>query len=147
MDERLKTQDKLKSWEIHNGMQLICPLCKFCSDTHDHLFFECMYSSQVWRKITALTWLPQLSNWRAVCNCLSTAASRNTSTSVVAKLVFGAAVYFIWQERNNRLFKNSHRSEVKLFDDIYNTVRLKLMSIRFKSSAKVERMKTTWQIL
>ncbi|XP_071740376.1 uncharacterized protein [Rutidosis leptorrhynchoides] len=47
MGERLKTHDKLKTWESHNGMQLICPLCKGCPDSHDHLFFACPFAAKV----------------------------------------------------------------------------------------------------
>ncbi|XP_071708577.1 uncharacterized protein [Rutidosis leptorrhynchoides] len=145
MGERLKTQDKLKSWEIHN-MLLICPLCKLCPDSHEHLFFECNYANIVWKKMAALTYLPAVSNWKAICCSMMAAAARNVSSMVVAKLVFGAVVYFIWQERNNRIFKKSHSSEVKLFEDIFSTVRLKLMSIKFKDSARVDMLKSTWQI-
>ncbi|XP_071738847.1 uncharacterized protein [Rutidosis leptorrhynchoides] len=145
MGERLKTQDKLKSWEIHN-MQLICPLCRLYPDSHDHLFFECLLARKIWKRMVVSTWLTALENWKSICNCMQSSANRNTSSMVVAKLVFGATVYFIWQERNNRLFKKSHRTEVKLLDDIFCTVRLKLMSIKFKDSAKVERMKMTLQI-
>ncbi|XP_071694985.1 uncharacterized mitochondrial protein AtMg00310-like [Rutidosis leptorrhynchoides] len=47
---------------------------------------------------------------------------------------------------NNWIFKKSHRTEVKLFDDIYSTVRLKLLSIRFKRSRGVDDMKTDWHM-
>ncbi|XP_071708757.1 uncharacterized protein [Rutidosis leptorrhynchoides] len=146
MGERLKTQDKFKSWEIHNGMRLLCLLCNECPDSHDHLFFDCKFSSLVWSKEAAMTWLPQRTNWRHLCVVMSGSAARNTSNMVVAKLIFGASVYFIWQEHNNRIFKKSHRTEVKLFDDIFSTIRLKLLSIKFKNLANVERMKATWQI-
>ncbi|GJS25764.1 reverse transcriptase domain-containing protein [Tanacetum coccineum] len=36
--------------------------------------------------------------------------SRKTSKSVIAKLVVAATSYFIWQERNGRLFKNMKRT-------------------------------------
>ncbi|XP_071687731.1 uncharacterized protein [Rutidosis leptorrhynchoides] len=141
MGERLKPQDKLKSWEVHNGMVLVCPLCKVCADTHNHLFFDCSYSRQVWLKAQALTHLPCLHNWRSLVSCISPSASRNSVRGVVAKLVFAVSVYFIWQERNNRIFKKSHRTEVKLFEDVIATVRLKLLSIKFKVSADVDHMK------
>ncbi|XP_071689788.1 uncharacterized protein [Rutidosis leptorrhynchoides] len=124
----------------------ICPLCKLCPDSHEHLFFECNYANIVWKKMDVLTCLPAVSNWKAICCSMMAAAARNVSSMVVAKLVFGAVMYFIWQERNNRIFKKSHRSEVKLFEDIFSTVRLKLMSIKFKDSARVDMLKSTWQI-
>ncbi|GKD39919.1 reverse transcriptase domain-containing protein, partial [Tanacetum coccineum] len=43
----------------------------------------------------------------ALCTC---SLSRKTSKSVIAKLVVAATSYFIWQERNGRLFKNMKRT-------------------------------------
>ncbi|XP_071704878.1 uncharacterized protein [Rutidosis leptorrhynchoides] len=47
MREKLRTHDKMMAWEIHN-QTLLCPLCKGCSDSHSHLFFECNLSQEVW---------------------------------------------------------------------------------------------------
>ncbi|GJZ78974.1 ycf3-interacting protein 1, chloroplastic [Tanacetum coccineum] len=57
-----------------------------------------------------------------------------SSKSVVTKLVIATTAYFIWQERNWRLFKNKKRSSKQVFDAIFIVVRLKLLSSRFKKS-------------
>ena len=41
--------------------------------------------------------------------------------SVIAKLVFPASYYFIWQERNYRLFKNQKRSQAQIMEVIKST--------------------------
>ncbi|GJZ70110.1 RNA-directed DNA polymerase, eukaryota, reverse transcriptase zinc-binding domain protein, partial [Tanacetum coccineum] len=46
---RLPTQDRLMAW--NKNLQLICPLCNKGKDSHDHLFFSCDYSKEVWKKI------------------------------------------------------------------------------------------------
>ncbi|PWA81811.1 reverse transcriptase zinc-binding domain-containing protein [Artemisia annua] len=43
---KLMTQDKLIKWYPNKVM--CCPLCKSMLDTHDHLFFQCQYSKEVW---------------------------------------------------------------------------------------------------
>ncbi|GKE39016.1 retrotransposon gag domain, retroviral aspartyl protease [Tanacetum coccineum] len=53
---------------------------------------------------------------------------------VLAKLVMAATAYFIWQERNGRLFKNNKRSVNQVIEVIFSSVRLKLLSCRFKKS-------------
>ncbi|XP_071699400.1 uncharacterized protein [Rutidosis leptorrhynchoides] len=141
MGERLKTQDRLKPWETHSSMLLLCPLCKACGDSHDHLFFGCSYALEVWSRARQFLDIPMPNCWKGVVHLLSPMASRNSVNIVVAKIMFAASIYFIWQERNNRIFKKSHRTEVKLFEDIYATVILKLLSINFKSSPKVVHMK------
>ncbi|GKC96050.1 hypothetical protein Tco_1161492 [Tanacetum coccineum] len=61
-------------------------------------------------------------------------ANRKSSRSIIAKLVMAAPGYFIWQERNARLFKNSKRSVNQVIEVIFSSVRLKLLSCRFKKS-------------
>ncbi|XP_071699386.1 uncharacterized protein [Rutidosis leptorrhynchoides] len=48
LGERLKTPDKLQTWEIQNVEVLKCSLCNIVADSHDHIFFSCNFSSQVW---------------------------------------------------------------------------------------------------
>nr|GFC18987.1 hypothetical protein [Tanacetum cinerariifolium] len=61
-------------------------------------------------------------------------ANRRTTRSVIAKLVVVATAYFIWQERNYRLFKKVKTSENQLVECIISSVRFKLMTCRFKKS-------------
>ncbi|GKE95401.1 reverse transcriptase domain, reverse transcriptase zinc-binding domain protein, partial [Tanacetum coccineum] len=40
---KLKTQDKLRQWDVGESVYLNllqCPLCKDVPDSHEHLFFE-----------------------------------------------------------------------------------------------------------
>ncbi|GKB09901.1 hypothetical protein Tco_0843824 [Tanacetum coccineum] len=45
-------------------------------------------------------------------------ASKRTFKSIVGKLLFAATAYYIWSERNNRIFKNTRRSPEELKDII-----------------------------
>nr|GEW35333.1 RNA-directed DNA polymerase, eukaryota, reverse transcriptase zinc-binding domain protein [Tanacetum cinerariifolium] len=44
--QRLKTQDRIYSWEASSYLSSLCPLCGLQPDSHDHLFFECPFSQQ-----------------------------------------------------------------------------------------------------
>ncbi|GJZ34170.1 RNA-directed DNA polymerase, eukaryota, reverse transcriptase zinc-binding domain protein, partial [Tanacetum coccineum] len=47
----------LQQWDVGPSIDLNllrCPLCDLVSDSHDHLFFECAFSSQVWSKVRVL---------------------------------------------------------------------------------------------
>ncbi|GKA17566.1 hypothetical protein Tco_0697403 [Tanacetum coccineum] len=70
-----------------------------------------------------------------------------TVSSVVGRLVLAASSYYVWQERNNRLFSKGERRVEELRDIITDVVRLKLASLRFKSTARVERLRTFWKLL
>ncbi|XP_071708900.1 uncharacterized protein [Rutidosis leptorrhynchoides] len=145
MREKLKTHDKMKAWEVHNQV-LLCPLCKLCPDSHAHLFFDCCYSREVWDKVQQMMLNMSSSyDWQLVSNELAN-VSINSASGVVAKLMFAASVYFIWQERNDRLFKGKVRLKDRLFEDIYSTVRMKIMTVRFKDSRQVRQIKIAWKL-
>ncbi|GJU40672.1 hypothetical protein Tco_1193629, partial [Tanacetum coccineum] len=56
------------------------------------------------------------------------------------------SVYFIWIERNQRLFKNMRRTPEELRDAIVITVRLKLVTFRFKNKARVQSLLSLWKM-
>ncbi|GJY70285.1 reverse transcriptase domain, reverse transcriptase zinc-binding domain protein [Tanacetum coccineum] len=54
MRRRLKTHDRMRQWDVGPDIDLNllrCSLCKAQPDSHDHLFFECPYSSRVWLQV------------------------------------------------------------------------------------------------
>ncbi|GKA93904.1 zinc knuckle CX2CX4HX4C containing protein [Tanacetum coccineum] len=147
---KLKTQDKLRQWDVSSNTNLNllqCPLCGTQPDSHDHLFFECMYSLQVWDHLKRLTGIPNIpSGLDAIVDFLSPMAKMCSTRSVISKLVFAASCYFIWQERNNMLFMKKHRSQDQVIDVIKSTVRLKLLSCRFKSTKYVQMLSHLWEL-
>ncbi|GJZ52189.1 hypothetical protein Tco_0606704 [Tanacetum coccineum] len=66
-------------------------------------------------------------------------ANRNI-WSRVRRLVCGAAVYYIWQEKNNRLFKNEKKDSNTILNTIKETVGMKLIGIKVKESKTVKRI-------
>ncbi|GJT44410.1 reverse transcriptase domain-containing protein [Tanacetum coccineum] len=49
MRNSLKTQDRLKQWDVSINTDLNLLRCSFCdlqADSREHLFFECSYSTQ-----------------------------------------------------------------------------------------------------
>nr|GEU75272.1 reverse transcriptase domain-containing protein [Tanacetum cinerariifolium] len=57
--------------------------------------------------------------------------------SVVCKLVFAVCCYFVWQDRNYRLFKKTKRTPGQIIELIKSNVRLKLLSCSFKKTTNV----------
>ena len=49
MRGKLQTQDRIMVRNNDIGMK--CPLCKKVNDSHNHLFFECEYSKNIWEKL------------------------------------------------------------------------------------------------
>ncbi|GJS45306.1 putative reverse transcriptase domain-containing protein [Tanacetum coccineum] len=141
MRRSLKTQDKLRQWDVSpttDITQVHCSLCGTQPDSHEHLFFKCSYSSKVWTLIRGLVGMdavpPILDN---ILGWFQPMGNKRTIQNIVGKIMFAAASYFIWLERNNRLFKNNRRTPKELRDAIVVTVHLKLTTFRFKNKAKV----------
>ncbi|GJT59794.1 hypothetical protein Tco_1003327, partial [Tanacetum coccineum] len=74
-------------------------------------------------------------------------AKRRTLKYVIDKLVVAEAAYFIWHERNCRLFKKGKRSEDQVVDCILSSARLKLFSCRFNQSREGLDLMRRWKIL
>lgn len=145
LGQKLKTQDKMRTWD--SNPDAICMFCNAQKDTHNHLFFECEYPTQVWRRLRMLANMHTVpGRWTEVVTYLQPRSRGNTIWSVIGRLVFSAAIYFIWQERNNRVFKKGTRSIEKLHQDIFEVVRLKVLSLTLKHSPNVEKALRIWKI-
>ncbi|GJY62450.1 putative RNA-directed DNA polymerase [Tanacetum coccineum] len=113
---KLKTQDTLRHWDV----------------------WECVKS------LTSINGIPSALNY--IVDFIIPLAHRKSARSVTLKLVFAAACYFLWQERNNRLFKKTKRTQDQICGLIKDTVRLKLMSCSFKKSSNVQSFLQLWQL-
>ncbi|XP_071718121.1 uncharacterized protein [Rutidosis leptorrhynchoides] len=121
MKQILKTQDMLKPWDINlngSGGVAVCNLCQLQPDSNTHLFFESVGSDRASESVSG-----------GCCQAL-----------------FAASMYFIWQERNARLFSNKSITSDQLFQIIFSTVLYKLLSLRFKDSVQVWQLKMLWKI-
>lgn len=135
--ERLPTQDIIIKWNPDKNMK--CSLCGKVTDSHDHLFFKCNYSSKVWHKARVVSRIQCLvEEWKPILEELIAMPNRRNIWIVVKKVVFAACVYFLWQERNLRQFQDSKREWDVLWKLIEETVKLKLSSLKVVKSNDVK---------
>ncbi|KAJ9560797.1 LOW QUALITY PROTEIN: hypothetical protein OSB04_005957 [Centaurea solstitialis] len=67
---RLPTHDRMLAWK-HEPPDWKCALCGTCMDSHDHLFFQCVYSTEVWSIITAkVGWNDAPTLWSRLMDCM-----------------------------------------------------------------------------
>ena len=56
------------------------------------------------------------------------------------------AVYYIWQERNIRIFQNDFRTKETVFKIIVDSVRHKFLGLNIKRSVETEKASVIWKI-
>lgn len=124
----------MKAWDGASKISNGCLFCKQVMETHEHLFFECSFSKQVWFEVRRLIRMENVSeNLNSICNHMLLHYKKKEVWSIVSPLVLGAVVYFIWQERNSRIFTKIIRSYLQVSADIIQEVRWKLMTLPWKT--------------
>ncbi|KAJ6689283.1 hypothetical protein OIU85_005665 [Salix viminalis] len=112
-----------------NGEDTTCRLCTRVHESHDHLFFMCRYSLQVWKYIQAKaqTRWPNLT-WNSLVEWTSRRCQDTKSTNnKIRALIFAATVYYIWQERNKRIFQQLSQPASTVGEAIYQVLRDQIM--------------------
>ncbi|XP_022041433.1 uncharacterized protein LOC110944014 [Helianthus annuus] len=75
-------------------------------------FFECGYASEVWNEVKVKADMGAITNqWHAIFDYLVGIANSKKASHAIAKLVVSAAAYFVWDERNRRLFTTKRRNK------------------------------------
>ncbi|GKA38086.1 hypothetical protein Tco_0724651 [Tanacetum coccineum] len=106
-----------------------------------------VFSSWVWDNLKPLLCIPNVpSALDDIVAFLIPVAKMKSIRSVVCKLVFSAACYFLWQERNYRIFKKKKRSKDKILELIKSNVRLKLLTCSFKKTPNVQMLAHIWKL-
>ncbi|KAF9663051.1 hypothetical protein SADUNF_Sadunf18G0118000 [Salix dunnii] len=142
---RLNTRDR--TWFLGEAERQHCMLCLSSLESHDHLFFQCPYSLEVWSKINreaGLAWPNIL--WKDLLHWASLQLSgQQASHDYIAKIILATTVYYIWLERNNRMFNQVHKSTTSLVVEIHQLIRLHLASAKLSHPLPPE-TKVRWNI-
>ncbi|MFS8006900.1 hypothetical protein Hanom_Chr14g01254601 [Helianthus anomalus] len=69
-----------------------------------------------------------------------------TARNIIMKIVISASTYFVWEERNRRLFSERKRSANQLVEVILSTVRLKIHTMRFKTTPSTIQVLQEWAL-
>ncbi|GKB93010.1 RNA-directed DNA polymerase, eukaryota, reverse transcriptase zinc-binding domain protein [Tanacetum coccineum] len=133
---RLRTHDLLKSRD--KGENLVCVFCKKMPDNHNHLFFGCDFPKAVWCRLKDLVKLDHAPNcWSDIISFLLNRPINKFIWSILQRLVLGACVYIVWQERNLRTFHNRSRTLEEVCNLIIDVVRLRVLSLSLNTTAQV----------
>nr|GEW98105.1 RNA-directed DNA polymerase, eukaryota, reverse transcriptase zinc-binding domain protein [Tanacetum cinerariifolium] len=72
-----------------------------------------------------------------IVEVISNDKSKNSIRMVVNKLLLAAIVYTLWQERNQRTFRDEYKNVKAVCKTIYEQVKSKLMTLRLKNQSNV----------
>ncbi|XP_019223812.1 PREDICTED: uncharacterized protein LOC109205556 [Nicotiana attenuata] len=109
VQEKLYTKDRLCNW----GLQVdpVYALCEQELESHQHIFFLCRFSAQVWEKL--LTWIGikrRITDWKEELKWAADHMKGKGSKTMLYRMCITSAVYQIWLERNRRIFQQEKRS-------------------------------------
>lgn len=100
MLNRLSTMDRVVKWS--SGIDTTCVLCKSATETRDHIFFECSYSSLVWEKLTRGILKRRYTNcWLTISGFVGD-ITLDRIPKFCIRYSFQCAIHMIWRERNQR---------------------------------------------
>nr|GEZ17761.1 FAR1 DNA binding domain-containing protein [Tanacetum cinerariifolium] len=95
----------------------------------------------VWLKVRLLSCMDGIPPRLADILAFTIPISKGRSfQSIIARLVLAASVYFLWRERNLRLFQKKTMTVDQLVRIICDTIRLKLITFRFKKMSTGSRL-------
>ncbi|XP_022019075.1 uncharacterized protein LOC110919105 [Helianthus annuus] len=151
LKNKLKTQDRLAVWEAGSETNLrlmCCPLCNYGRDSRDHLFFQCTYAAKVWNIVNRRIDMGNVNDtWNSILVWIEQNSASKKLEHIVCKLVVAASAYFIWQERNNRLFSNVQRNEDTVAQVVLDMVRLRIMGFKIGRDANHGKLLEAWRLM
>lgn len=114
---RLTTKERLLRW----GMQVKkeCVLCGWADETTSHLFFERIFSKEIRQRL--LNWQginKHVKIWEDEIHWETTEMKGKNSIDEIFRMTIAGAVYYIWQERNLRLFQNKQRNVISILKEV-----------------------------
>lgn len=144
IQDRLMRQDRIAIWKPNDVMR--CVFCKLNQDSHEHLFFKCKYTENVWNEMQKLIDKKFSFNWHRIIDEFSQLKANRSICSVLRRLVLGATVYFIWQKRNTRIFKSNERTEDVLIQNIMDSIKWRIMSFVVKDNENFKAVEKKWNV-
>ncbi|GJX09196.1 hypothetical protein Tco_0199055 [Tanacetum coccineum] len=93
---------------------------------------------KVWNQVKIYDGLPNVSSsLNAITDHIIPMSKKKNARSVIAKLVFTASTYFIWQERNNRLFKSQEVSLSRLLTAFISFCPSKIITVQVQEDVEM----------
>ena len=140
---RLPTMDRLQAW----GMEVegTCVLCKQDMENRNHLFFGCSFSRNIWKGVLELCGLRrEVWDWEEELKWAYQKLKGASLLSIILRSAWNACVYFVWNERNCRLYMFKEETNVQVLERIKQKIRLRLAGLK---NVKVDQVNNSLYIV
>ncbi|KAL0439814.1 UNVERIFIED_CONTAM: hypothetical protein Slati_2464400 [Sesamum latifolium] len=141
---RLSTLDK--PWLQHLGTD--CVLCRAATpETHSHLFFSCPFASECLHEIRAAVifhW--PYSSWETAIRWASARWHGKHVVNTSYRALLASLVYYLWEERNRRIFQQTAWTPVDIARTIVFEIRDLIISKQMDSSVSTRGLYRLWRI-
>ena len=84
--------------------------------------------------------------WNSVIAKITKMPCNNSIWSIIIRLCLGATVYFLWQERNLRIFKDETREWQTVYKIICDNVKARIMGFQVKQSSAMMKAASIWNV-
>uniref|UniRef100_A0A6N2LY47 Reverse transcriptase zinc-binding domain-containing protein n=1 Tax=Salix viminalis TaxID=40686 RepID=A0A6N2LY47_SALVM len=103
------------TWEYIRKKKAQSPLADLIWEspkTHGHLFFECGYSRELWEVIASKVHLniPNMNGIPLLMWAATNCTGKKRFGHLLSRHALSIATYFVWQERNRRVFQNQWKT-------------------------------------
>ena len=140
--DRLATGDRIFRWNPRAISS--CWLCNSATESRDHLFFECLYSREVWYgTIGDLAGNRSLHRWSQIIQFLANGLHERNLT-LLLRYSFQVVLYAVWHERNVRRVGETSQPAACLIARLDKLVRNRITSLRRKNGRKYEKTMEVW---
>ena len=100
-------KDRMLQWGLQ--VTLTCLLCNLQVESRNHLYFDCGFSYDLWTLIASRSRIIPRRSWDETILQMQSLPSEKAFRLLVL-LSWQATLYWLWNERNNRLHSNTFRS-------------------------------------
>lgn len=107
-----------------------CVLCSGANEYHSHLFFECSFAAAVWNRFCGRYLASPPSSVAAVVDSfLQLQGPHAPRAMAVLKLLNQVIIYYLWRERNARIFRDVSMTPEAFFKVVDRCMRDRLLSL------------------
>eukprot|EP00253_Pinus_taeda_P031554 PITA_31554 len=133
----LVRKGKILTWDkiIKRGFQgpSRCSLCNREAENQEHLLNKCPFAESIWEKIRGLfgRTMRDQTNIRLTIGQWGTGKFHSKVVRRIWSLAVGFVIWFIWKERNKRIFRGQNSRPEKVWEEISKAIRETVLSDRW----------------